>query len=92
MGLQTSKSQSVSVIFSITNKTVDSFPYLEVSIDNVVLMKIAKSRNNFRSVEPCTVFGEDTHLREMVEQLTTVYIFHHKTELICCLKRVSQML
>lgn len=90
--MQTSKSLSVSVIFSITNKTVDSFPYLEVSIDNVILMKIAKSRNNFRSVEPRTVFSEDAHLREMVEQLTTVYIFHHKTELIWRLKRVSQML
>lgn len=43
------------------NASVTSSTHLKISVDNVLLMQVAKSWYDFRAVEACPILREDSH-------------------------------
>lgn len=79
-------------IITSREKEADAPSYLEISVDNVVLMQVSQSRYDLSSVESCPIFREDAVFGQMVEQLSTVHILHDEAQSIRCLEWILQML
>ena len=78
---------NIKISFKKNNKN-----YFEIAIDNIVLMQVAQSRNDFCAVESCSIFRKGAQLGKVKEELATIDVLHYKAESILCLKRVGQML
>ena len=62
-----------------TDNTHSKIYHLKIPVNNSLLVEVAQSRNNFRSVKPRPVFRKDSFARKMEEQFTAIDVFHYET-------------
>jgi len=55
---------------------------LQITVDDVILMQIAKCGNYLGTVEPSPLLGKDADFRQVIEQFTTVDVLHDEAETV----------
>lgn len=63
---------------------------LQVSVYNVVLVKMFQSKDQLGNIEPCPIFAETTFLLQMPEEFTTALVVGDKVQLGISLEREFQ--